>query len=57
MYGWTDNYVRIATTYSSRLVNTIQTIKIGNYSDNGFHFGILDTHLQREETAIEELIE
>ena len=57
MYGWTDNYVRIATNYSRRLVNTIQTIKIGNYSDNGFHFGILDTHLQREETAIEELIE
>ena len=57
MYGWTDNYVRIASTYSRRLVNTIQTIKIGNYSDNGFHFGILDTHLQREETAIEELIE
>ena len=57
MYGWTDNYVRIATAYSRRLVNTIQTIKIGNYSDNGFHFGILDTHLQREETAIEELIE
>lgn len=57
MYGWTDNYVRIATAYSRRLVNTIQTIKIGNYSDNGFHFGILDAHLLREETAIEELIE
>ena len=57
MYGWTDNYVRIATAYSRRLVNTIQTIKIGNYSDNGFHFGILDAHILREETAIEELIE
>lgn len=57
MYGWTDNYIRITTTYSKRLVNTIQSIKIGNYSNKGFHFGILDDSVLKEETTIEELIE
>ncbi len=56
MFGWTDNYVRIAIPFSSRLVNTIQTIEIGTYSSDGFHFGKLDDNLLEEEKTIQELL-
>ena len=39
MFGWSDNYVRVAIPFSPRLVNTIQPIEIGKYSKDGFHFG------------------
>lgn len=57
MFGWTDNYVRIATPFSPRLINTIQNIEIGNYSKDGFHFGKLDDNTVIEEKVISELIE
>lgn len=56
MFGWTDNYVRIAVPFSPRLINTIQNIEIGKYSKDGFHFGKLDDNILNEEKAIQELI-
>jgi len=56
MFGWTDNYVRIAVPFSSRLINTIQNIEIGKYSKDGFHFGILDDNILEEEKTIQELL-
>lgn len=56
MFGWTNNYVRISAPYNARLVNTIQPIEIGNYSNDGFHFGKLSPNILEEEKAIEELI-
>jgi len=57
MYGWSDNYVRIAIPFSPRLTNTIQKIEIGNYSKDGFHFGKLDDNILEEEKIIQELID
>ncbi len=56
MFGWTNNYVRIAVPFNSRLVNTIQPVEIGNYSKDGFHFGRLSAEFLEEQKAIEELI-
>lgn len=56
MFGWTNNYVRVAIPFNSRLVNTIQPVEIGKYSKDGFHFGKLSNEILEEERAIEELI-
>ena len=56
MFGWSDNYVRIAVPYSSRLINTIQQVEIGNYSKEGFHFGKLTDNVLDEERAIQEIL-
>ena len=57
IYGWTDNYVRIAVPFTSGLINTIQEVEIENYSNNGFHFGELPQKILEEQKAIQELID
>jgi threonylcarbamoyladenosine tRNA methylthiotransferase MtaB len=56
MFGWSDNYVRVAVPFSPRLVNTIQPVQIGSYSKDGFHFGKLDDNLIKEEQTIQEIL-
>ncbi len=56
MFGWSDNYVRVAVPYSPRLKNTIQPVLIGSYSKDGFHFGKLDDNLIKEEQTIQEIL-
>ena len=56
MFGWTNNYVRVAVPYSPRLANTIQSVEIGSYSKDGFHFGKLDDNLIKEEQTIQEIL-
>lgn len=56
MFGWSDNYVRVAVPYSPRLVNTIQQVEIGHYSKDGFHFGKLPEPILEEEKAIQEIL-
>lgn len=56
MHGWSDNYVRVAVPYTSRLANTIHNVEIGDYSGDGFHFGTLPSSVVEEEQVIEELI-
>lgn len=56
MFGWTNNYVRVAIPFNPRLINTIQPTEIGKYSKDGFHFGKLSNKVLEEEQVIEELI-
>ncbi len=56
MFGWSDNYVRVAIPFSPRLINTIQNIQIGKYSIDGFHFGKLDDNILEEEKTIQEIL-
>ncbi|MCG8371975.1 MAG: tRNA (N(6)-L-threonylcarbamoyladenosine(37)-C(2))-methylthiotransferase MtaB [Balneolales bacterium] len=56
MFGWTNNYVRVAVPFSPRLINTIQQVTIGNYSKEGFHFGTLSDNILREEEAIQAIL-
>lgn len=56
MFGWTNNYIRIAVPFSARLINTIQSVEIGKYSKDGYHFGKLDDNLMLEEKTIQELL-
>jgi threonylcarbamoyladenosine tRNA methylthiotransferase MtaB len=36
MYGFTDNYIKIAVPYNEQLVNTIQTVSLDSNSDFGY---------------------
>lgn len=56
MYGWSDNYVRVAIPYNARLVNTIQEVEFENYSEEGFYLGKLSDIVLEEEKAIQEII-
>lgn len=56
MFGWTNNYVRVSIPFNPQLINTIQPIKIGAYSKEGFHFGTLSKKVIDELKAIEEII-
>lgn len=56
MFGWSDNYVRIAVPFSPRIINTIQNVEIGKYSKDGFHFGKLDDNILNEEKTIQEIL-
>ncbi len=56
MFGWTNNYVRVAIPFNERLVNTIQDIGLGSYSREGHYFGKLSETILNEEKVIEELI-
>ena len=57
MFGWTDNYVRIAVPFSPRIINSIQYVEIGAYSKEGFHYGTLNSTILEEEKTIQELID
>lgn len=56
MFGWTDNYVRVAIPYNHRLANTIQPVEISEYSQDGFHHGDLDGEIVDQERTIAELL-
>ena len=34
MYGFTENYIRVTTQYDKGLVNTFQTVELGDFSDD-----------------------
>ncbi len=36
MYGFTDNYIKVAVPYSEELVNTVQTVLLNEVSDFGY---------------------
>ena len=57
MFGWSDNYLRVAVPFNEHLVNTIQDIEIGKRSKEGFNFGKLPITVLEEQKAIEELID
>jgi threonylcarbamoyladenosine tRNA methylthiotransferase MtaB len=42
MYGFTDNYVKVAVPYNEQLVNTIQTVSLDKMSDFGYVNGSLN---------------
>ncbi|TNE70405.1 tRNA (N(6)-L-threonylcarbamoyladenosine(37)-C(2))-methylthiotransferase MtaB [bacterium] len=37
MFGWTDNYIRVAHPYMDHLVNTIVPVQLKNYRDDVYH--------------------
>jgi threonylcarbamoyladenosine tRNA methylthiotransferase MtaB len=36
MYGFTDNYIKVALPYNAEMINTIQPFMLGNLSDFGY---------------------
>lgn len=57
MFGWTNNYVRVAVPFNNRLVNTIQDIELGELSKEGHFIGRLPENVLKEEDTISELID
>lgn len=57
MFGWTNNYVRVAIPFNERLVNTIQDIELKKLSRDGHYLGTLSESAQKEQEAIAELID
>ncbi|MEP0005086.1 MAG: tRNA (N(6)-L-threonylcarbamoyladenosine(37)-C(2))-methylthiotransferase MtaB [Balneola sp.] len=57
MFGWTNNYVRVAIPFNERLVNTIQDIELTTITNEGHFLGTLSESVQQEEQAIAELID
>ncbi len=41
MYGFTDNYIKVAMPYNEQLVNTIQTVNLTKVSDFGYINGLI----------------
>ena len=39
MYGFTDNYIKVAVSYNEQLVNSIQPVTISSISDFGYAKG------------------
>lgn len=56
MFGWSDNYVRVAVPFTPRLINRIVEVQIGRRNKNGEHFGKLPAELIQEESVIKELL-
>lgn len=57
MFGWTNNYLRVAIPFTNRLVNTIQNIELAEYDNNGHYIGKLPQSVLQEELTISELID
>ncbi len=57
MYGWTNNYVRVAIPFNERLVNTIQDVELTTQTSDEHYLGTLSKSVQQEEKAISELID
>ncbi|MEO9885677.1 MAG: tRNA (N(6)-L-threonylcarbamoyladenosine(37)-C(2))-methylthiotransferase MtaB [Balneola sp.] len=57
MYGWTNNYVRVAIPFNERLVNTIQDVELTTQTSDEHYLGTLSKSVQQEEQAIAELID
>lgn len=56
MFGWTNNYVRVAIPHNPRLANTIQPVRLNTLTTDGYYEGELNQKILAEEQAIEELI-
>ncbi len=57
MYGWTNNYVRVAVPFAERLTNTIQDLELTKLSKDGHYFGKLPKSVIDEEKTIAELLD
>ncbi len=57
MYGWTDNYVRVAIPYNPGYENKILPVELGNRTKDGFLRGMLTEQARKEEQVIQELVE
>jgi len=57
MFGWTDNYLRVAVPFTHGLANTIQNTRLGIYHNEGHFEGDLPVELVEESSVIQELIE
>jgi threonylcarbamoyladenosine tRNA methylthiotransferase MtaB len=57
MFGWTNNYVRVAIPFNERLVNTIQDIELLDLTKDGHYTGRLPESILKEEDTISELID
>lgn len=57
MYGWTDNYLRVAVPFTHGLANTIQETLLGVYNTDGHFEGELPDQLMEESSVILELLE
>jgi len=57
MFGWTNNYVRVAIAFNERLVNTIQDVELTTQTSDEHYLGTLSESVQQEEQAIAELID
>ncbi len=57
MYGWTNNYVRVAVPFNHRLANTIQNVELKTLSNKGHYFGKLPDSFIKEDQTISELVE
>lgn len=45
MYGFTDNYIKVAVPYNEQLVNTIQPVSVNEISDFGYAKGAVQNEL------------
>jgi threonylcarbamoyladenosine tRNA methylthiotransferase MtaB len=57
MFGWTNNYVRVAIPFNERLVNTIQDVELTTQTNDEHYLCTLSESVQQEEQAIAELID
>lgn len=52
MYGFTDNYIKVAVPYDEELVNTIQPVVLGEVSDFGYMRARFHAKMQRREEIL-----
>ncbi|MGM0589333.1 MAG: tRNA (N(6)-L-threonylcarbamoyladenosine(37)-C(2))-methylthiotransferase MtaB [Bacteroidota bacterium] len=57
MYGWTDNYVRVAVPFDERLINRIVPVELTERTRKGHYRGIIPEQVQSEEEVIAELVD
>jgi threonylcarbamoyladenosine tRNA methylthiotransferase MtaB len=57
MYGWTDNYVRVAVPYDERLINRIVPVQLTERSRKGYFLAEVPDVVQSEEEVIAELVD
>jgi len=57
IFGYTDNYIRVALPYNPAHINSILDVKLGERSPDGYVTGSLEQNVQQEQNVIQELIE
>lgn len=56
MYGWTDNYVRVAIPYNSDFENKILPVELNDRNKGGYMDGKLTSEIKEEQQVIRELV-
>ena len=56
IFGWTDNYIRVALPYSPAHVNQILPVRLDNRTSEGYFIGSLEPELAEEQQTIAELV-